>query len=899
MSVATANSSTRFIDQLDNDENITAVGVCAGTYVNSIQLITNKGERPVRGGPGGACTTSALDSGERIVRISGQAGAAINQIAFQTSAGRTIGPFGRTGGKPFSMLVTGGGTPQLRGWFGTVGTVFGVQLLAQLNVLNSSAGEGSGDAFIDRIKTDQTVTAATICYNTNAMANSIQLTTNLGNLPKRGAAVAGELCNTYRFAAAERITELFGRSGQYIDALGFRTNTGAQFGPFGGPGGTGFSESQDTKQAFVGLYGSANTWLSRIGLITPVQGNTDDLALFADQLPAGERISHVDVCTGTSNGLTVVRALQARYRDGSKALPTHGATAKTNRVCTTIAFNDGEFITEITGRASDMLNSVRFRTNQARQFGPYGGTEGDEFLVRNPVPRAFLGFAGHAEYGNTGNDGYMKAIDAAAPDTFEIAPAPTLTAATKGWWDSVTDWPLIAIHAVVIPGGRVMSYGTDAAGTQGAQFVYDVWDPSPTPGMPPHYTLDNTTGTDLFCSSQTLLPNGQVFVTGGDNRQAGGFNLGINNTTIFNPTTNTVTASTSMAYARWYGSQVTLPSGRLLVVGGIDEANGFSVIPEIRNTNGSWSKISNVEIGNDLSYPRLLVGPQLATNVESVYILAGVGHRSVYRLDLPAAGTEGTLVDTGTRLSGATSWERPLARVNATQTLVQLDSGATELLTLPTTSTSKPSVTSAGRMSQARPWSNFTVLPTGDVLANGGSGEPEKLVKVAYHAELWSAKTKTWTTMASELRPRLYHSSAVLLADGRVQSMGGGAPGPVLGTNAQMYSPSYLFKADGSASVRPKLDVVPSVLNVGSTTQTLTVGDATTIKRVTLVKTSSVTHSYNTEQRFLELGFTQVNPTTVRLTAPANVATATPGYYWLSVINAAGVPSVSKLVSVQ
>ncbi|WP_295961145.1 hypothetical protein [Rhodoferax sp.] len=522
MFTATANTSSRFIDQLDNDESITAVGVCAGTYVNSIQLTTSKGERPVRGGSGGACTTTALANGERIVRVSGQAAAAINQIAFHTSTGRTIGPFGRTGGKPFSMLVTGGGIPQLRGLYGSVGTVNGIQLVAQLNVLNSAAGEGSGDAFIDRIKPDQTVTAATICYNTDAMVNSIQLVTNLGTLPKHGGAVAGELCSTYKFAAAERITELFGRAGAYIDALGFRTNTGGQFGPFGGPGGTEFSESQDTKQAFVGLYGGINTWLSRIGLVTPVQGNTGDSALFADQLPAGERISHVDVCTGTNNGLNVVRALQTRYRSGSKALPLHGASAKTNRVCTTIAFNDGEFITEITGRVSDVLNSGRFRTNQSRVFGPYGGADGDDFLVRNPVPNAFLGFAGHAEYGNDGDNGYMQAIDAAAPDTFEIAAAPTSAAATKGWWDSVANWPLLAVHAVVLPGGRVMSYGTDAAGTQNAQFIYDVWDPSPSPGVPSHYTLDNTTGTDMFCSSQTLLPNGQVFLAGGDNRQQPG-----------------------------------------------------------------------------------------------------------------------------------------------------------------------------------------------------------------------------------------------------------------------------------------------------------------------------------------------------------------------------------------
>jgi hypothetical protein len=38
-------------------------------------------------------------------------------------------------------------------------------------------------------------------------------------------------------------------------------------------------------------------------------------------------------------------------------------------------------------------------------------------------------------------------------------------------------WPIIPLHMVLLPNGRVMSYGTDKTGAQGAQLVYDVWDP--------------------------------------------------------------------------------------------------------------------------------------------------------------------------------------------------------------------------------------------------------------------------------------------------------------------------------------------------------------------------------------------------------------------------------------
>src|ERR671924_506938 len=67
----------------------------------------------------------------------------------------------------------------------------------------------------------------------------------------------------------------------------------------------------------------------------------------------------------------------------------------------------------------------------------------------------------------------------------------------KGMWSAVMPWPLIAIHSVLLPDGRVLTYGTDTNGRQTGFFNYDVWQPGGE-----HLTLPNGTGTDLFCGSQ-------------------------------------------------------------------------------------------------------------------------------------------------------------------------------------------------------------------------------------------------------------------------------------------------------------------------------------------------------------------------------------------------------------
>ena len=61
--------------------------------------------------------------------------------------------------------------------------------------------------------------------------------------------------------------------------------------------------------------------------------------------------------------------------------------------------------------------------------------------------------------------------------------------------------------------------------------------------MRAHLTLPNNTGTDIFCSSQVVVPQGnQVFIAGGDNwTGTGTTNTGNNNSNTFDYTNNTLT----------------------------------------------------------------------------------------------------------------------------------------------------------------------------------------------------------------------------------------------------------------------------------------------------------------------------------------------------------------------
>src|SRR5205823_11653281 len=121
---------------------------------------------------------------------------------------------------------------------------------------------------------------------------------------------------------------------------------------------------------------------------------------------------------------------------------------------------------------------------------------------------------------------------------------------------------------------------------------------------------------------------------------------------------------------------------------------------------------------------------------------------------------------------------------------------------------------------------NLTVLADGTVLATGGNSSGAGLVDLTpgapvYPAEQWNPATGQWRTLAAMQVTRQYHSSALLLPDGRVLSSGGGICGTCdqvgyLAKNAEIFSPPYLFQADGSLAPRPSIDAAPAQTSYGA-----------------------------------------------------------------------------------
>jgi len=212
---------------------------------------------------------------------------------------------------------------------------------------------------------------------------------------------------------------------------------------------------------------------------------------------------------------------------------------------------------------------------------------------------------------------------------------------------------------------------------------------------------------------------------------------------------------------------------------------------------------------------------------------------------------------------------------------------------------STPSVSTISPMLFPRTDSDGTILANGDVFMNGGGyyhflGHSPTHI---YVPETWDPATDKWTLGAAAANPRGYHSSTLLLPDGRIWT-GGGECGDECnkGKTAQVYTPPYLYKNDGSGTLaaRPVINSVDETVSYGATLNA-NITTSNGVSKVTLIRLGSTTHHINFEQRYLELSYT-LNGSALTMTAPANGNLAPPGFYMLFLFDNSGVPSVAKMV---
>jgi hypothetical protein len=459
----------------------------------------------------------------------------------------------------------------------------------------------------------------------------------------------------------------------------------------------------------------------------------------------------------------------------------------------------------------------------------------------------------------------------------------------KGKWSDVQAWPLLAIHASLLPTGEVLAWDSNNDDIESNSLNDHPFKPTRAtlwnPNTNAFSSVNSNTGKDLFCAGHTVLANGKLIAAGGNQVPGNGQHNAIS---IFDPANNTWTRGPDMAANRWYPSVTNLANGDALIT------SGGPGIPEVYSSTGpgtgSLRKLTGADLGLAL-YPWL----QLAPNGKVVQFGPETTLRSLDTTGTGGWTTLGTR-DASYRDYGSYAMYAPGK--------VLVTGGAASLKTTQIVDVNNGlSTSSAAAMNFGRRQHNLTLLPNGSALANGGISNGAALVDVnaaVFASEVWNPSANRWDVMDSEKVPRQYHATSLLLPDGRILSAGGGFCGACplatyFNKNAQIFSPTYLFNKDGTPAARPSITSAPASAAYASN---FAVKTDTDIARVTLIALSSVTHSVNMNQRFMELTFTK-SGNNLSVTAPANANLAPPGTYMLFVLNAQGVPSVAKMVKIQ
>ena len=470
------------------------------------------------------------------------------------------------------------------------------------------------------------------------------------------------------------------------------------------------------------------------------------------------------------------------------------------------------------------------------------------------------------------------------------APGPPPPDPSKiGQWAGPFSWPLVTVHASLLPTGNVLVFDGFAAGPNSQR----VWNPATGQFTPVPY------GENTFCAGHVLLADGRTLIVGGHVRA----DVGLPDTNLFNAD-GTWTRVQDMSVGRWYPTATELPDGKVLVFSGdniVQDQPGqphaltdssVDSLPEVFDPRtNTWTDLNNSRLTSAL-YPFMFVlpngkvfdaGPDTQSRILDPATWTW-SNSAVSPFDAMSAVQyrPGLIMKSG-------SWADPDFKgslaYNATNRTAVIDMNQPS-----------PQWRETSPMAFPRAYHNLTLLPDGTVLASGGLtiSDGIDLTKSVLPAEIWNPDTQAWTTVASEQIGRGYHSTALLLPDGRVLMAGGGQlpnSGAIDETNAEIYSPPYLFKG-----ARPTISSAPAVIQYGSSF-TVQTPDAANITKVSLIRTPSVTHAFDQNQRFQWLNFT-AGSGSLTVQAPADGNVAPPGYYLLFVDNGNGVPSVASFVRI-
>ncbi len=456
---------------------------------------------------------------------------------------------------------------------------------------------------------------------------------------------------------------------------------------------------------------------------------------------------------------------------------------------------------------------------------------------------------------------------------------------STGRWGELIEWPEIAVGAANMTDGRIVTWASfvdDFFGESTEVTTASVFDPATGTFEDAGYT-----GHNAFCAGVSMLPDGRVFLAGGGTH--------VSTVSVFED--NKFREIDSMAMARWYPTSTTLASGQVVTSLGTTASSNS----EIWTQGYGWQLLDNVDLQSAFDFPYNYNDWYPALNVSPDGSLFHPGpNNELFSINLDqddAHTAHGPReVDGGDRLYNTTviyDVGKMLVagggQLNAQNTALTIDLNGASPVVEPT----EP-------MANARTMQNTVVLPNGEVLVIGGntSGKQFSDEGTVLTPEIWSPDTGEWREVAPHQKPRNYHSTALLLQDGRVISMGGGLCG-LCKTNHQdgeIFEPPYLFDGVGQKADRPSINNGPASAQAGDA---ITLTGSDDIVKFNMVRLVAVTHHHSTDQRLVPVPFNKVTTGNYELQLNANPNVLIPGYYWIFGLNDQGVPTVGHQIEVK
>ncbi|KAL7234858.1 hypothetical protein ACSBR1_018343 [Camellia fascicularis] len=367
--------------------------------------------------------------------------------------------------------------------------------------------------------------------------------------------------------------------------------------------------------------------------------------------------------------------------------------------------------------------------------------------------------------------------------------------------------------------------------------------------------------TDTWCSSGSVLPDGTLV-------QTGGYNDGDHVVRTLAPCNDEscdwVEFPGYLSERRWYATNQRLPDGRIIIIGGRRQFN-YEFYPRNSESSSSfWLEFLRETRDDDENnlYPFVHLLPDV-----NLFIFANTRAISLdYKQNRVVREFPSITVDDPRNYpSSGSSVLLPIDENEPIEAEVMVTdenpSWAMEDMPMPCV------------------MSDMILLPTGDVVIINGAGSGTAGWEIGQNPVTRPVIYKPhgvedirFSVMSPATRPRMYHSSAVLLTDGRVL-VGGSNPHPYYNFTGVQYPTDLSLEAYSPPYLRPEYDPIrPRIMNINESFRYMQ----------SFWVYFHGAEVPETECRIEEYRVTAIGPSTAEI--------APPGYYLLFVVHA-GIPS--------